>query len=74
MNQKSMLGEYMPQGGKRILWNVLMVVATGIATLVSIWSLWSRLGKLSIVVVVAFVGLIFVVHFIRKGKGQAAAA
>ncbi len=74
MNQKTMLGDNMPQGGKRILWNVLMVIATGIATLVSIWSLWSRLGGWSIVVIVAFVGLILVVHFIRKGKRQAATA
>ena len=74
MNQKTMLGDNMPQGGKRVLWNVLMIIATGIATLVSIWSLWSRLGGWSIVVIVAFVGLILVVHFIRKGKGQAATA
>jgi Mn2+/Fe2+ NRAMP family transporter len=74
MNQKAMLGDHMPQGGKRVLWNVLMVIATGIATLVSIWSLWSRLGGWSIAVIVVFVGLILVVHFIRKGKGQAAPA
>lgn len=74
MNQKAMLGDNMPQGGKRVIWNVLMVITTGIATLVSIWSLWSRLGGWSIAVIVVFVGLILVVHFIRKGKGQAAPA
>jgi hypothetical protein len=74
MNQKTMLGDYMPQGAKRVLWNVLMVIATGIATLVSIWSLWSRLGGWSIAVIVVFFGLILVVHFVRKGKGQAAPA
>jgi hypothetical protein len=74
MNQKTMLGENMPQGGKRVLWNVSMVIATGAATLVSIWSLWSRLGRWSIAVIVAFVGLILVVHFIRKAKGQTATA
>jgi len=74
MNQKTMLGENMPQGGKRVLWNVLMVIATGVATLVSIWSLWSRLGRWSIAVIAAFVGLILVVHFIRKAKGQTATA
>lgn len=74
MNQKAMLGDYMPQGGRRVLWNVLMVIATGVATLVSIWSLWSRLGGWSIAVIVVFIGLILVVHFIRKGKGQAAPA
>jgi len=74
MNQKSMLGEYMPRGGKRVLWNVLMVIATGISILVSIWSLWSRLGGWSIAVIVAFVGLILVVHFMRKAKRATAAA
>jgi Mn2+/Fe2+ NRAMP family transporter len=72
MNQKAMLGENMPQGGKRILWNILMVIATAIATLVSIWSLWSRLGRWSIAIIVAFVGLILVVHFIQKAKRSAA--
>jgi len=72
MNQKAMLGDNMPQGGKRILWNVLMIIATAIATLVSIWSLWSKLGRWSIAVIVAFVGLILVVHFIQKAKRSAA--
>ncbi|NIP27472.1 MAG: hypothetical protein GWN55_03890, partial [Phycisphaerae bacterium] len=72
MNQKVMLGDNMPQGGKRILWNVLMIIATAIATLVSIWSLWSRLGRWSIAVIVAFVGLILVVHFMQKAKRSAA--
>jgi hypothetical protein len=72
MNQKVMLGDNMPQGGKRILWNVLMIIATAIATLVSIWSLWSKLGRWSIAVIVAFVGLILVVHFIQKAKRSTA--
>jgi len=72
MNQRAMLGDNMPKGGKLILWNVLMVIATAIATLVSIWSLWSRLGKWSIAVVVAFVGLILIVHFLQKAKKAAA--
>ncbi len=72
MNQKVMLGEHMPRGGKRVLWNVLMIIATAVASLVAIWSLWSRIGKLSIVLIGAFLGLIFVVHFIQKAKKQAA--
>jgi len=74
MNQKVMLGDNMPRGGKRVLWNVLMIIATVIATLVAIWSLWSRIGSTwSIIVVGAFVALILIVHFIRKSKGQTAA-
>jgi len=75
MNQKVMLGDNMPQGGKRVLWNILMIIATAVATLVAIWSLWWKIGLAwSIVVIAAFVGLILVVHFVRKGKGQAATA
>jgi hypothetical protein len=74
MNQKSMLGDSMPRGGKRVVWNILMIIATAVATLVSIWSLWSRLGRWSIAIIAAFVGLILIVHFIQKAKRQAVAA
>jgi Mn2+/Fe2+ NRAMP family transporter len=73
MNQKIMLGDNMPQGGKRILWNALMIIATVVATLVAIWRLWSIIGLgWSIVVVGGFVGLILVVHFLQKAKRSAA--
>ncbi len=68
MNQKSILGEDMPRGGRRLAWNILMVFATGVTTFVSIWSLWSRLKSWSILVVAGFIGLILVVHFARKAK------
>jgi Mn2+/Fe2+ NRAMP family transporter len=71
MNQKSMLGDSMPRGVKRVVWNILMVIATAVATLVSIWSLWSRLGRWSILIIAAFVGLILIVHFMRRAKTQA---
>jgi len=71
MNQKSMLGDDMPRGGKRVVWNILMLTATAVATLVSIWSLWSRLGRWSIAVIATFVGLILIVHFLRKAKRKA---
>jgi hypothetical protein len=75
MNQKAMLGDSMPQGGKRVLWNVLMIIATAVATLVAIWSLWWKIGSAwSIILIAAFVGLILVVHFMRKAKGQTTTA
>ena len=74
MNQKSMLGDNMPRGGKRAAWNILMVIATAAATFVSIWSLWSRIGGWSILVIAVFVGLILVVHLMRKAKKQTIAA
>jgi len=74
MNQKSILGDSMPRGGRRVIWNVLMTLGTVVATFISVWSLWSRLRWWGIAVIVAFIGLILVVHFIRKGKGRTAAA
>ncbi|MBK1828019.1 divalent metal cation transporter [Haloferula rosea] len=42
MNSKKVLGENLPSGGKRVLWNTLMATATGIATLGSFWVLHGK--------------------------------
>jgi Mn2+/Fe2+ NRAMP family transporter len=68
MNQKSLLGDNMPRGGRRVLWNVLMLIAAGLAAFGSIWSITSNWGGLGIIVVIAFIALAVIVHFIRKGK------
>jgi Mn2+/Fe2+ NRAMP family transporter len=68
MNQKSTLGDSMPRGGRRILWNVLMGLATIVATFISMWSLWAWMKAWSIVITTAFAGLVLVVHFARKKK------
>jgi len=68
MNQKSFLGENMPIGAKRILWNVLMALAAGAASFGSVWSLWSKLQWLGIGLLVGFIGLCVVVHFLRPKR------
>jgi Mn2+/Fe2+ NRAMP family transporter len=68
MNKKSVLGDSMPRGGSRFLCNILMVLATAIASSISMWSLWPRIGWWSIVIIAAFVGLILIVHFKRKAE------
>jgi Mn2+/Fe2+ NRAMP family transporter len=65
MNQKSFLGENMPIGAKRILWNVLMALAAGAASFGSVWSLWSKLQWKGIGLLVGFIVLCIVVHFVR---------
>jgi len=64
MNQKSFLGENMPIGVKRILWNVLMALAAGAASFGSVWSLWSKLRWLGIGLLIAFIGVCVAVHFL----------
>jgi len=77
MNQKSLLGENMPRGGKRVAWNVLMVLAVVISGLASAWCLFSRTKKwfgsgwYGIGIVAAFLALVLVVHFARKNKATA---
>jgi len=71
MNQKSFLGENMPIGAKRILWNVLMALAAGAASFGSVWSLWSKLQWLGIGLLVGFIALCVVVHFLRPKRLRA---
>lgn len=72
MNTRGLLGDSMPKGGRRVIWNVLMVFSTAAATFVSLWSLWPRIGWWSVVLIGVFVGLSLVVHVIRVGKAKAA--
>jgi len=66
MNQKTFMGNNMPTGGKRILWNVLMALASGAAAFGSVWSLWSKLQWLGIGLLVGFIVLCIIVHVFRK--------
>ena len=66
MNQKTFMGNDMPTGWKRILWNILMALAAGAALFGSVWSLWSKLQWLGIILIIMFVALCVVVHYARK--------
>ena len=66
MNQKRYLGENAPMGLKRLLWNVLMALAAGVASIGCVWSLWSKLQWLGIAILVGFIVLCIVVHFARS--------
>jgi len=76
MNSKKVLGDSLPTGKKRIFWNTLMVLATGIATFASAWVLsgkanfdsWMGMiaaGGLVLLVVLFVVGI---VSFLKKEK------
>jgi Mn2+/Fe2+ NRAMP family transporter len=71
MNQKSFLGENMPRGSRRVIWNILMALAAGAASFGSVWSLWSKLRWTGIAILIGFIVLCIVVHFARK-KPEAA--
>lgn len=76
MNSKRLLGDRMPTGGKRVVWNVLMITATSLATFGSIWALKDQklgalpFGKIGIAVLAALF-VIGIVGFASKNKRAA---
>ena len=68
MNQRTLLGDHMPKGGRRVLWNVLMTVAAGLAAFGSLWSLWSKLAWKGIAIFAGFILLALIVHFVFPRK------
>ena len=44
MNSKSLLGEKRPSGAAKIRWNILMVIATLVATLGASWASYGKIG------------------------------
>ena len=71
MNQRSLLKQEMPRGGKRLVWNGLMTVAAGLATVLSVYMCWVKAGWYGIGAVVVFLSLVAAAHFVR-GKASAA--
>jgi len=71
MNQESYLGKYRPRGGKRILWNVLMALASTAAAVASMWCLWSKIRWMGVILMIVFLVLVAFVHVARSGKKQA---
>ena len=66
MNQKSLLGDNMPTGVRRVTWNVLMAIGAGMAGFGCIWTLWSKLRFFGIGIMLAFIALALIVHVIRR--------
>lgn len=71
MNQKTLMGESMPRGGKRLLWNTLMGISATLATFGSVWTIWSKAGWYGIAVIVTFTVLVLIVHVARKRPATA---
>ena len=70
MNNRRMLGEHMPQGGRRNLVNAAMCVALAAATVGAGWSIWSKTQWVGVGGVVAFLLLVGVVHVVRGGGAR----
>jgi Mn2+/Fe2+ NRAMP family transporter len=68
INQRKLLGDAMPKGGKRVAWNVLMAIAilwTGFGSMYAVWSKahWYGMGLVG-----AFILLALIVQFVRRAR------
>ncbi len=73
MNSKKLLGDAMPRGGKRIFFNLLMIIATSFATFGSVWALKDAklgnfpMGKVGLVILVSLF-LLGLFGFLSKNR------
>lgn len=69
MNSKTLLGDDMPTGMRRIRWNTLMIIATGIATAGSIWVLSAKgmPGTIGIAILAAL-AILGTIGFLQKNR------
>lgn len=66
MNQRRLLGDALPRGGWRVLWNFLMALAAGIATAASLWVIWQNVGWPGLGFAAGLLLLTLVVQALRK--------
>lgn len=73
MNQKKVLKDAMPRGGKRILWNSLMSLSLFCAFFGSLWGIYGKIGgRWTAVVMTVFTLLVAAGHIYRKTISPAA--
>ena len=72
MNSKTLLGKAKPTGGQALKWNILMTIATVIATAGSIWVLLGKgtAGMVGIAILVALF-VLGLISFLAKNKRSA---
>ncbi|MBT3380444.1 MAG: hypothetical protein HN742_00435 [Lentisphaerae bacterium] len=72
LNSKKLLGDAMPTGKARLIWNLLVFPSAGLAAVGSVWKLWTGLGWLGIGILAVVLVLCAVVHTKRGSKAPAA--
>lgn len=68
MNSPSLMGQHMPRGLSRLVWNSAMLVAAGTATVASVATVDAKVGWVGHAGMGAFLGLALVVHLMRRGR------
>ncbi len=66
MNSKSLMGDQIVRGNQRLLWNLLMGVATLGALIAAGWSIWDKAHWTGVSIAVAFIVFALAVQIFRK--------
>ena len=66
MNQRSLLGDQMPSGGLRVLWNVLMGVAATAASAAGVSAIMKKAGTGGLIAVACYLALVIAVQVLRE--------
>ncbi|MCH7751454.1 MAG: divalent metal cation transporter, partial [Planctomycetes bacterium] len=72
MNQRDLLGDELPQGKSRVVWNLLMFVAASIATVASLYMVWLKAHEKGLIAIGILLGAALIVQFTRRRRTQAA--
>ena len=68
INNRGLMGSELPRGKKRLVWNVLMIIALMLIVPAALWTLWNKAKWVGVGILAVFVGLAIVVHFVRPPK------
>lgn len=68
MNNRRMLGKDMPRGASRLVWNVLMIIATVSASIAAAWSIWNKAGWIGAGAAMLFILAAVIAHFRMKNQ------
>ena len=71
MNSKSLLGDEMPRGGRRFIWNVLMILTAATVTIAATYMVWVKVKWIGVVAIVLFVKLALMVWIHGRKSSQA---
>jgi len=72
LNQRRLLGDEMPRGATRWIWNVAMALGVVTVTILSVYMAHDKAGWWGIAGIAAFIGAVAVAHVVRKNKGKEA--
>ncbi|MEX2641750.1 MAG: divalent metal cation transporter [Balneolales bacterium] len=68
MNNKTLLGEHMPRGRSRVIWNTLMILSVTLISAASLYMLWTRGGTPGLSVLIVFLVAVGVAEWLKKRK------